>query len=277
MFGMPVATSYDVKFRLLGIPVRVNPFFWALAAYLGWESHDRAAELAVWMVAVFVSILVHEYGHGLTARYLAGQRPSIVLYQMGGLCFYDQEVRSPWRRLGVILMGPLAGLTLYALVTALAAAVLGFVFNPLTFLPVELARSLGLGPANLILALHSPPSWLVANQTLAEGVFRAYYDLSVINFYWSLFNLLPIYPLDGGQMTMTLLTMRDRAQGARNCHIVSIGVAAIIAVYFVQRNEIFNAILVGSFALLNFQALQMISLRSRYSGGFEDEDQWWRR
>ena len=36
MLGMPAPTQFDLNFRLLGIPVRINPFFWVMAAVLGW-------------------------------------------------------------------------------------------------------------------------------------------------------------------------------------------------------------------------------------------------
>ena len=74
MLGMPATTQFDLNFRLLGIPVRINPFFWVLAALLGWESHDRFGVL-VWIACVFVSILVHEFGHGLTSRAFIRRQP----------------------------------------------------------------------------------------------------------------------------------------------------------------------------------------------------------
>ena len=54
-----------------------------------------------------------------------------------------------------------------------------------------------------------------------------------INLLWSLFNLLPIWPLDGGQATQILLSLYDRARGPRWGHIVSLlcaGGLAIMAV-----------------------------------------------
>ena len=70
-------TPYDLRFRLLGIPVRVHPLFWVVMAVLGWQDHNLPM-VAVWVACVFVSILVHEYGHGLMAkslRQLAVDRP----------------------------------------------------------------------------------------------------------------------------------------------------------------------------------------------------------
>ena len=53
MFGLPLTTEYDTRFHLLGIPVRINPFFWVMAAYLGWERRTLP-EILVWIACVFV-------------------------------------------------------------------------------------------------------------------------------------------------------------------------------------------------------------------------------
>jgi hypothetical protein len=96
MLGMPEPTPYDLRFRLLGIPVRVHPLFWLATAVLGSGGSETLGPILIWIGCVFVSILVHEYGHGLMAR-LFRCRPSIVLYGLGGLCAYDAERQSPPR------------------------------------------------------------------------------------------------------------------------------------------------------------------------------------
>ena len=68
--------------------------------------------VAVWVACVFVSILVHEYGHGLMAK-VFDCSPSIVLWGMGGLCYSQAERQTPGQRLAVVLSGPGAGFGLY--------------------------------------------------------------------------------------------------------------------------------------------------------------------
>ncbi|MGA7498165.1 MAG: Zn-dependent protease, partial [Isosphaeraceae bacterium] len=77
-------TPYDLRFRFLDIPVRIHPLFWLMAAVLGFQENNIPAVL-IWIGCVLVSILVHEYGHGLMAKHFHGS-PSIVLYGLGGLC-----------------------------------------------------------------------------------------------------------------------------------------------------------------------------------------------
>ena len=60
-------TPYDLRFRLLGIPVRIHPMFWLIMALLGWENRNLGAVL-LWVACALVSILVHEFGHGLMSK-----------------------------------------------------------------------------------------------------------------------------------------------------------------------------------------------------------------
>ena len=143
MLAIPAPTEYDVKFPLLGIPVRIHPLFWVMAAALGWETHDRFYVL-VWVACVFVSILVHEFGHGLTAERVSRARPSVFLYLMGGLCSYDKEDRGPWRRAAVLIMGPGAG---FLLLCAIVLAVGMSAFSVTRMVFPFTGRSLVQGPS----------------------------------------------------------------------------------------------------------------------------------
>src|SRR3954469_20180499 len=158
MLGMPEPTAYDLRFRFLGIPVRVHPLFWLFTAFLG--NPDAGFEIVLpWIGCVFVSILVHEYGHGLMSRVFHFS-PAIVLYSMGGLCYSEAERQTPWQRLAVLFAGPGAGLLLFVCVWGGYHA---------------------LGEPHL-----SPVGW------------RIFRNLIEINLYWSILNLFPIWPLDGG-------------------------------------------------------------------------------
>src|SRR5271165_1987536 len=115
-------TPYDLRFRFLDIPVRIHPLFWLMAAVLGFQENNIPAVL-IWIGCALVSILVHEYGHGLMAKHFHGS-PSIVLYGLGGLC-YSQGERTPGQRLAVLFAGPGAGFILCAVVLAVTSLVLG--------------------------------------------------------------------------------------------------------------------------------------------------------
>src|SRR5262249_39943145 len=58
ILGMPAPTAYDLRFRFLGIPVRVHPLFWLTTALLAGQDAPTGS-IMIWIGCVFVSILVH--------------------------------------------------------------------------------------------------------------------------------------------------------------------------------------------------------------------------
>jgi stage IV sporulation protein FB len=261
MFGMPLTTEYDAKFRLFDIPVRVNPFFWVMAAALGWQGRS-GAHIVIWIACVFFSILVHEFGHALTTRALFHQQPSVILYYMGGLCMSDGEQRDLRKRAMVLIMGPGAGFLLCGIVLALGFGILGFAYFPFYGMVV----------------IHTPPSWIIQlPEWLILGIFIAYSDLIFINLLWGFFNLLPIYPLDGGQLAGVFLTMHDPREGARRGYLVGMVTGGLLAIYLFTKQDQFNAFFVACLAIMNFQLYQA-AYYERISGSqFESQDDWWRK
>jgi stage IV sporulation protein FB len=251
-------TPYDLRFRLLDIPVRVHPLFWLTAALLNWSDHDLP-RVIMWIACVFVSILVHEFGHGLMAKAFRGS-PSVVLYAMGGLC-YSQGERTPSQRLAVLFLGPGAGFLLCALVMLIASLLYGIS-------PSEHAEML----MALLGLTSNPPTALGRFTSITPALI--YWYMVKINFLWGLINLLPVWPLDGGQVTQVILTMFDRRHGVRRGHIVSLLTAGIIAVLAAYNEDYYLALMFGILAFMNYQTLQ--SLHQAESVGLDQDDDWWR-
>lgn len=240
MFGIPSPTPFDLNFRLLGIPVRIQAWFWVVTAFLGGVGMRGVSvqDVVIWILCVLVSILVHEYGHGLMAR-LLGFPAAIVLYGMGGLCFTDGERHEPWQRLLVLFAGPGAGFLL--------AGGVGLVWLGLTAERVEI----------------SPVGLSIID------------NLLWINIVWGILNLMPIWPLDGGQVTAVVLKLINRAHGQRWAHVISLLTAAGIALFAYSRlGQIYLAVFFGLMALTNFQVLQILHAQARQ--GFSNDDGAWR-
>jgi Zn-dependent protease len=262
-------TPYDVRFRFLGIPVRIHPMFWLVSAVLGWQD-QKLALVALWVACVFVSILVHEYGHALMAKSYHCS-PSIVLWGLGGLCYSQGERQTPLQRLAVILSGPGAGFLLFGVVLVVTSVI--FQISPgehwdAALSLVGLSDFPGSVESKFVEGLHSE----------ASGTFlaHAYHALIFINLLWGLVNLLPLWPLDGGQATQILLSYVDRSQGPRWGHVVSLLVAGALAVAVgTLTKDMFLTIFFGYFAVINFQVLQ--TLHQAHSMGLYQEDEWWRR
>ncbi len=86
-----------LRFTLLGFPVLIHWMFWLNTALMGGaltaSSPAQLRSLLGWVVAVFVSILIHELGHALTMRNYGDRRVGIVMYAFGGLAQGSQPLR----------------------------------------------------------------------------------------------------------------------------------------------------------------------------------------
>jgi Zn-dependent protease len=237
MLGSAEATPYDLRFRLLSIPVRVHPLFWLVMLFLSGQL-DRSdfdlSEAGIFLICAFISILVHEMGHGLASRLMGDEPMEIVLYAMGGYCAFHQNRLTRWRRIFVLACGPGAGFLLLGLV-------LVYVFS--TGMP----RSVGLETA-------------VA-------------DLIQINLVWGILNLFPLWPLDGGQIMGVGLGMISPRSGMRWAHTISLLTAGCIAVWLVSVHVFMMAIWFGYFGFINYQMLRAM----HYTHQSSEDPEWWRR
>jgi Zn-dependent protease len=177
-----------VELKLGKMPVRVRPGFFVVSAILGSGAGDAAA-IIIWVAVCFVSVLFHELGHATAGRAL-GQTPSISLYEAGGLTSFAAGGRklATWEHIAILLAGPGAGFLLGSAVYFLAP------------------RFLGDG-----------------SSVMRARVVR---DLLFCNFGWGILNLLPILPLDGGQVARrVLLAVRPKAaeKGALVLSVIAAG------------------------------------------------------
>lgn len=213
MFGEPPPTEFDLRFRALGIPVRVHPLFWIVAAVLGWSESDPR-RILLWIPAVFVSILIHELGHALCARSF-GNEPWIVLYSFGGLAAYHERWNmATWQRVAITFCGPLAGFLLATVVVALSV-VFGW-----------------------------PQTDILATLVLF---------LLTINIVWGLLNLLPIWPLDGGKIAFYLLERLSPSRGPGIARVLSAAFAGLLAVSAGMLGRFFLAVFFGFLAVQSLQ------------------------
>ena len=246
MFQSPTPTRYDLRFSLLGFPVRVHPLFWLIALLLG--SSGDLLQVLLWILVVFVSILIHELGHALAFRRY-GQDSHIVLHMGGGLTIpetvswgggYASVASSPMQQIIITLAGPFAGFLLAALMIAGVILAGGSVAIGLLlgFIPIPQLTSLPIG-GSLVGQFISLMLW--------------------VNVFWGLINLLPVFPLDGGQVTRNILIQYDPLDGARKSLWLSVitgGLMALAGLIFLR--SIYMAFVFG---LLAFQSYQALSVR----------------
>jgi len=219
MIGRIPETQFDLRFRVGPIPVRVHPIFWLTGVIICWRAYQADPPMLMMAVAaVFLSVLIHELGHATMTR-LFGWPSEIVLGFFGG---YATTARtSTGRNLAVLFAGPGAGFAL---------AALAFV---------------------AVLALN-------AQENVSVRITETLSFLWFINIAWSLLNLIPVLPLDGGQIAREILVWFNPRRGEQWAMLLSVvvGAATAAAGYFLL-NQMFLAIFFGLFTYQNFTGWQM--------------------
>ncbi len=240
----PPRSQGDLNFVLFGLPVRVHPMFWVLTLLLGLGWGEPMA-LITWVIAVFLSILVHELGHAVAMRAF-GFYPSIVLYGMGGLTSwgpgsFGARNPGPAGRVLISAAGPAAGF-------ALAAAL----YSVLRVAKYDVVLRFGL-PGIVKIELGDI---IVSLGIVSLGLTLFVYQLLMISIFWGLINLLPVYPLDGGQIAREFLQSLYPREGLRLSLFISAFTAIFLAlIAALQWQSVFSAVFFGYMAFGSLQAL----------------------
>lgn len=168
--------------RIAGIDIRVHATFllilvWAaVAAYGASGTAAGAVGGVVFILALFLSVVLHEFGHALTAKQFGVATRDITLLPIGGIAHLAEIPKQPSQELRVALAGP-----------AVTLAIIVILYGALYLLgrsPFVAAQPLLTNPGNFLSQL----MW--ANLTLF------------------VFNLLPAFPMDGGRVLRALLALR---------------------------------------------------------------------
>ncbi|MCI0361598.1 MAG: M50 family metallopeptidase [Planctomycetaceae bacterium] len=257
----PQRTAYDINFQLLGFPVRIHPLFWLVGFLLGYGGGGQPDGFAIltWVLVVFVSILIHELGHALMFRRF-GEEAHIVLYWMGGLAVPgDDAPHSPWSSYSSSKFGRRARTPAEHILISFAGPAAGFIFAALIIAGVFASG----GSVQPTISQSYIPGWDVELGGVMEGNFNLLLlvDLLLqVNIWWGVMNLLPIFPLDGGQIAQQLMIASDPWGGIVRSLWLSIIVAAAVAVIGgALFREWFIAIMFASLAVSNYLTLQQVS------------------
>lgn len=248
LLAEPPPTQGDLHFRLFDFPIRIHPFFWVVCLIMGIRGDSAPpAQVLAWIVAVFVSILIHELGHAFLQRRYGGQ-PRIVLHGMGGLAICGDCDRSTRSQILISLAGPFAGF-LFAAVALLLLAILGqkpgVYFDGGSSSLHEHAEGLKVFGTWLLWESFESP---LVNYFLRQLLF--------INIMWGAINLLPVYPLDGGQVSREVCQLSDPRGGMVLSLRISMFAAIAMAIVGLSWGELLIVVLFGYLAYSSYKTLE---------------------
>ncbi len=192
-----------------GIDVFVHATFLLLIGWVGyshWLEHGTIAKVVegiLFILALFLCVVLHEYGHALTARKYGVKTRDITLYPIGGVARLERIPEKPIEELWVAIMGPA--------VNVVIAGVLFF----------YLFLTNGLVPMTQL--------------TVTSGSFLA--RLMMVNISLVVFNLIPAFPMDGGRVLRALLAMRmDYVRATQAAANIGQGLAFLLGLFGLFNN-----------------------------------------
>ena len=165
--------------RIFGTQLRIHITFFLLLIWVGFAfagEGDWTDGLTgvVFVLALFVCVILHEFGHALTARVYGIKTPDITLLPIGGVARLERMPKEPTHELLVALAGPAVNLVIAAILF-------------------------------VILQAGTPFREAYMKLDSLSGFFGS---LMLINIWLVLFNLIPAFPMDGGRVLRALLATR---------------------------------------------------------------------
>jgi stage IV sporulation protein FB len=211
--------------------------------------------------------MVHELGHVTVGR-LFGASSNVLLYSMGGAAIGNFGSIAPWKRILVYAAGPVFGLSLFALVE--------WGLSPIMFSSFPAFRD------NRWYAVVFNRSRIFEEGLLFSAGLPGM--LVVLNLFLNLFNLIPVIPLDGGQIMREVVSIIVPRYGLWLAYGLSFLLAGTITVYSVLKifrpgipylplDPLFNAIIFGMMAFSNLTALRSPAQEEpRRSSPYEEKE-----
>lgn len=167
--------------QLFDINIRVHFLF---LIWIGFELLSSGMDYreGLFLAMLFGIVLVHEFGHCFGARSVGGDAHDIVMWPLGGLA-YAYAPMTPWAQFVTVAAGPAVNV-----VFCIASGI---------FIVIQQQGHIGVLPINPLAGFelrHPIDPWMIWVLTFYR-----------VNLFLLAFNLLPIYPLDGGQLFMTAI------------------------------------------------------------------------
>jgi stage IV sporulation protein FB len=221
--------------RLFGSDLRVHVTFFLLLAWIGFAAWSAGGWPAMvqnltFVLALFVCVLAHEFGHALTARRYGIKTPDITLLPIGGLARLERMPEKPGQEITVALAGPAVNVVIWLVLT-------------------------------LILGAGLPDDSLDDGIDLAGSGFLD--QLALVNLFLALFNMIPAFPMDGGRVLRAALSLRMNRVAATRIAAAAGQVVAVLLGFLglSSGNPVLVLIAVFVFVAANAEA-QDVAMRA---------------
>ena len=172
--------------RVLGSELRIHATFFLLLAWVGAAAYasggpEAALVNVAFVCAIFVCVILHEFGHALAARRYGITTPDITLLPIGGLARLERMPEDPRQEVIVALAGPAVNVVIWAALVAFGA-----------------------------------DTALSALDNIEDPAAGFWGRLAAINLFLVVFNMIPAFPMDGGRVLRALLSIPfGRVQATR--------------------------------------------------------------
>lgn len=241
-------TKGSIYFTLGGVPTVIRPSSWIMlfifGAIFGGDLQNFSPVL-IFVVGGMLCLLVHEFGHAFTCRLLGGGDLAIEIASLGGTTYCGRQPRTNLGKLIMTLAGAGASLALAGICGVLMGLHIGAMGSGLSY------------------CLLGPIPFVDLSQQVLSDIMSALYSgeasrfsimvfgiISSICVWWSIFNLLPIYPLDGGKAVFLI------TNNARTTSLIGVICAVAMCIWCFWSKNIYLGMLCGYFAYMNWMFLR---------------------
>lgn len=223
-----------------GIPIRVHVTFGLLLVFIfgahltGGRDVWKALEGVGLILSVFACVVLHEFGHALTARRYGVKTRDITILPIGGVARLERIPEKPFQEIVVALAGPAVNLAIACILLIPFTSAMGGLTDP------------------------------AAAADVLQGNFLA--ELFAINVFLAIFNLVPAFPMDGGRVLRAVLATRlDYLRATRIAATVGQGIAFLFGLVGLFGNPML--LFVALFVFIGAgQEAAAVQMRSAFDG-----------
>ncbi len=239
-------------FTWFGIPVYLHWSFGLIFLYALWIGYANnqgvlgTAWLMGYFVALFGCVLLHEYGHALTARRYGVRTQDIILTPIGGIARLERMPEKPVQEFLVAIAGPMVNVVLAALL---------FFLGKLLFEGDRWTLFNWVLEQNMMFGGESEDMDVLEETGITPSGLLYYLPVLVLtNIALVVFNLIPAFPMDGGRIFRALLAMRlGRVRATQLASWIGQAIAVLFVVVGLWKNA-FSLALIGVFVFTTARA-----------------------